>query len=109
MPYKSEKIKIEGSKYDRRIKLSRLEKEEICKKYYEQGMSMRALSREYGVDRQVIKYTIFPEYKLEFYKANRERKHYLNTTKDQRNKYARSHRKYKQELYKKGLIKNERK
>jgi len=103
MPYKSEKIIIANTKNDKRIKLDEDDKIAIVEKYYK-GQSMRSLSREYQVDRQVIKYTIFPHYKEAFYKANRERtKPKIDNKK--RNAYMRKHRKHKQELYLKGEIK----
>jgi len=105
MPYKSEKIRIANTQYDRRIKLDDDDKQSIIDKFY-QGQSMRSLAREYQVDRQVIKYTIFPNYKESFYKANRERAkpEYDNET---RNAYMRKHRHHKQELYKEGKIGHE--
>lgn len=102
MPYKSEKIPIAQTKYDKRIKLDDDDKESIRLKY-SQGQSMRSLSREFKVDRQVIRYTIFPQYKEQFYKANRERAN-PEYSREVLNKYARTHRKHKHELYKKGLI-----
>jgi hypothetical protein len=104
MPYKSEKIKIANTKHDKRIKLDEDDKEQIVKKYY-QGQSMRSLSREYKVDRQVIKYTIFPNYKEEMYKRNKEYLKTYEVDKETRNEYARKHRKHKQDLYLKGEIK----
>lgn len=102
MPYKSQKIKIANTKFDRRLKLDEDDKQVIISAY-EKGESMRSLSRRFKVDRQVIKYTIFPEYKEQFFKANRERpKEYdreKNTT------VKREHRRYKHNLYKEGKIK----
>lgn len=102
MPFKSEKIKIEGTKFDRRIKLDDDDKNEIIRRY-ENGESMRSLSRSFKVDRQVIKYTIFPEYKEQFYKANRERQKEYD--KEKHTVYIRKHRQYKNKLYKEGKIK----
>ena len=102
MPYKSEKIKIANTQYDRRIKLSDDDKEEIILRF-EKGESMRSLSRSFKVDRQVIKYTIYPEFKKEFYDTNRRRVK-PEIEKEKRNEYTRKHRSYKQSLYKKGKI-----
>ena len=41
MPYKCEKIKIANTQYDRRIKLSDDDKEEIQDRYFNHGESMR--------------------------------------------------------------------
>jgi transposase-like protein len=103
MPYKSEKIKIANTQYDRRIKLSEDDKEQIQDRYFNRGESMRSLSRVFKVDRQVIKYTLFPDYKKQFYKANRERvKPEIENAKH--NAYMRTHRAHKQSLYVSGKI-----
>ena len=103
MPYKCEKIKIANTQYDRRIKLSDDDKEEIQDRYFNRGESMRSLSRVFKVDRQVIKYTLFPDYKEQFYKANRERvKPEIENSKH--NTYMRTHRAHKQSLYVSGKI-----
>ncbi len=103
MPYKSEKIKIANTKHDKRIKLDEDDKSTIVEKYM-RGQSMRSLSREYQVDRQVIKYTIFPYYKEEMYKRNKEYQKTYEISKDTHNTYMRTHRKHKQELYLEGKI-----
>ena len=103
MPYKCEKIKIANTQYDRRIKLSEDDKEQIQDRYFNRGESMRSLSRVFKVDRQVIKYTLFPDYKKQFYKANRERvKPEIENAKH--NAYMRTHRAHKQSLYVSGKI-----
>jgi len=108
MPYKSEKIKIEHTIYDKRIKIFDDEKDEIIKKY-ESGMSIRALSRIYKVDRNIIKCVINPDFKKEMYKNSAERaKKYRDEKRYSgkvRNEYMQKHRKYKNDLYKKGEIK----
>jgi transposase-like protein len=106
MPYKCEKIKIANTQYDRRIKLSDDDKEEIQDRYFNRGESMRSLSRCFKVDRQVIKYTVDPNYKIEFYKANRERVK-PEIDKATRNAYMKRHRDYKKELFQNGLIKKQ--
>ena len=104
MPYKSEKIKIANTSYDKRIKLDEDDKNAIVEKYYK-GQSMRSLSREYQVDRQVIKYTIFPSHyeTMKAYSKNYQKTYEIS--KDTHNEYMRTHRKHKQELYIKGEIK----
>jgi len=103
MPRKSDSISINNKLLDRRVKLSDDDKIDILSRF-ENGESMRSLSRSFKVDRQVIKYTIYPEYKKEMYKANRERVK-PKISKQQRNIYMKRHRDYKKELYKNGLIK----
>jgi transposase-like protein len=106
VPYASEKIKIEGTQFDRRIKVTEELKDEILDRYFNKGYSMRALSRELKLDRQTIKYTLFPNYKEEFMKNNRERAK-PEYTREKLNEYSKRHRHHKQELYLKGLIKKE--
>jgi hypothetical protein len=103
MPYKCEKIKIANTQYDRRIKLSEDDKEQIQDRYFNRGESMRGLSRVFKVDRQVIKYTLFPDYKKQFYKANRERVK-PEVEKPKHNAYMRTHRAHKQKLFVEGKI-----
>lgn len=102
MPYKSEHIKIANTQYDKRIKLTDDDKEEIISRF-EHGESMRSLSRSFKVDRQTIKYTIFKDYKERFYKSNRERSK-PEIEKEKRNEYMRKHRQHKQKLFKEGKI-----
>ena len=104
MPYKSEKIKIEGTKYDRRTKLTKEEKKEIYENAL--GLSQRALASKYGVSRRTIQFILDPEKLKENLKRRKERggsKKYYN--KEEWAETMKDHRKHKQSLYKKGLIK----
>ena len=51
MPYKSEKISISGTEYDRRQKLTPEQRAEIYHRYHTEDVSQRQLAREYGVSR----------------------------------------------------------
>ncbi len=104
MPYKSEKIKIQFTKHDRRIKLDDVDRQQIIRKY-NQGSSIRSLGREYSVDKKTIKFVIDPEYYKETLAYTRSKKNHLNISKEKRNEYMRNHRHYKQKLYIKGEIK----
>lgn len=107
MPYKSEKAKLKGTKYDRRVKLTPEQKEIIKHRYETENIGMRPLAKEYGVSRGLIRYIVYPE-KLE---KNRERQKakrelgFYKPTKEQWAATVREHRKYKQNLFKKGKIK----
>ena len=103
MPYKSDKIKIEFTKHDRRIKLNEEDKNEIREKYFNQKMSFRGLGREYNVDKKTIKYICFPDYYDGMKESARNRESI--TTKEKRREYMRNHRRYKHKLYKEGEIK----
>lgn len=105
MPYKAEKILIEGTKYDKRIKLTPEVKFEI-KKLYESGdYSQRDLAKMFNVSRRSIQFIIYPE-KLE--KNIQDRldrggsKQYYDREKHR--EYIKTHRKYKHNLFKQGKI-----
>lgn len=103
MPYKSEKIKIAGTKHDRRVKLTPEDKVEIKKNLL--GLSQRELARKYGVSRRTIQFILDPAKLEENLKRRQERggsKRYYN--KEDHAKSIREHRRYKQELKLKGEI-----
>ena len=52
MPYKSEKIKIAGTKYDRRIKLTKDQKEYIRWLREEEKLSQMKLAKMFGVSKK---------------------------------------------------------
>ena len=108
MPYKSEKIKIEFTNKDKRIKLTDEQREKIKKDYSTGLISQRGLARKYKVDRKTIYNILHPEkYQetLERYKEEKHSKQYYN--KEKHKDYIKNHRRYKQELYVKGEIKEE--
>lgn len=97
MPYISEKIKIAGGKYDRRIKLTEQDRIDISNI---KNMSIRAIARLYGVDKRTIQFILFPD-RLERNKKLREErggsKQYYN--KDKYKDYVKNTRRYKHKLY----------
>lgn len=104
MPYKSEKIKIAHTKFDRRIKLSE-EQEKLIKELYAKGLSQRKIAGIVGVDRKTIYNILNPEKYLEQLKSNRENKtwkKYYN--KENNSKAIKKTRRYKQNLYVDGKI-----
>jgi DNA-binding XRE family transcriptional regulator len=104
MPYKSEKIKIAGTKHDRRIKLTPEQKEEIY--HNNLGLSQRELAREYGVSRRTIQFILDPEKLKENIKRRKERGGTMQYYKPlEWPKIMKEHRRYKQELKIKGEIK----
>ena len=107
MPYKSDKIKIEGTKHDRRVKLLPEDKIEI-KRLYDTGCySQQAIADMYGVSRKLI-YLICvvgeEENKKRQKIQNDKRK--KKPTKTERNDTQREYRRYKNKLYKDGEIGN---
>ena len=61
MPYKSEKIKIANTQYDRRIKLTDEQRKEIREKYATGTVGHRPLAKEYGVSRSLIRLVVDEE------------------------------------------------
>lgn len=104
MPFKSEKIKIQGTKHDRRRKLTKEDKEEIYANPL--GLSQRVLAAKYGVSRRTIQFVLDPEKLKENIKRRKERggsKQYYNREKC--SETIKEHRRYKQNLKLKGEIK----
>jgi len=100
MPYKSEKIRLEGTKYDRRRKLSDEQREEIrtIRRLYE--TSYIKIARMYNVSKSLVIYICNPEIE----KRNKERHKKLRKDgryydREKHNKSIKEMRRYKQELY----------
>ena len=72
MPFKSEKIKIEGTEFDRRKKLTEADREKI-KKLHAEGEGIRALGRMFNVDKRLIQFILFPERHEKNLKDRKER------------------------------------
>lgn len=103
MPYKSEKLKIQGTMLDRRRKLTEEQKEEIRKKYSDGCVGQRPLAKEYGVSRKLIQIIVNPN--IEAKNKQRIKEHWKDyADKQAHTKAIRETRRYKQELYLKGEI-----
>ena len=103
MPYKAEKIKL-PSEYDRRVKLSAEQRDEIRHKYSTGLYSLNSLAKEYNVSKKLILVTVNPE-------SKRKADEYVKThwkkyqgTREERNVVAKEHRAYKHKLHKEGKI-----
>ena len=110
MPYKSEKIKIDHTKNDKRIRLTDEQKEQIKQEYNSSLISQRALANKYKVDRKTIYNILHHDKYLQQLERNKEEKHsakYYN--KEKHKEYIKKHRRYKQNLYVNGIIKQEEK
>ena len=110
MPYKSEKIKLDPSQ-DRRRKLTDEQKREI-KQIYESGVcGTRPLAQQFGVSRRTIQFIVDEGKKqrcAEQFKQRRKDGRY-KPTKEEWAETIREHRRYKQNLYLKGELKEETK
>lgn len=106
MPYKSEKIKLQGLQ-DRRRKLTDTQKEEIRELYATGLYSLNRLAKQYEVSKKTILLTVNPESKKvqdEYIKNHwRDFQH----SREERTEAARKVRRYKQELYLRGELKEE--
>lgn len=106
MPYKAEKIKICGTQYDRRRKLSEDQKEYIRRLREEEHLSQRKLAAMFGVSRRLITFIISPE------KEAQNRDSFIKRKAEGRYKYSkeewaqtiREHRQYKHKLHIEGKI-----
>ena len=110
MSKKIDQITISNEKLDKRVKLTKEDKEEIRKQYATGEYSIRGLARMWNVDRRTIDFTVHPE-RLERakqqYKDRRKDGRYYN--KESHTESTRKHRNYKRELIKQGKLKAEKK
>lgn len=104
MPFKSEKIRL-PTEYDRRVKLSAEQKEEIKHKYETGFYSLNGLAKEYKVSKKTILLTVNPESKRKNDERIKEHWKDYQVTKEERNAIIREHRAYKEKLYREGKIK----
>lgn len=106
MPFKSEKIVICGSMYDRRQKLTPEQRAEIYHRYATTEVSQRQLAREYGVSRRLITFIVDPD-KMEENRMRLKMRKLQGLYKTDKAKWAatiREHRRYKQQLFVTGKI-----
>lgn len=107
MPYKSEKIKIEGTSYDRRRKLSEDTKEYIRWLREEEKLSYQKLADMFKVSKRLIIFVCNPEKydtcREQFKRRKKEGRY--SVSKVEWNETMREHRHYKQELYLENKIK----
>lgn len=106
MPYKSEKIKLQGLQ-DRRRKLEPHQYDEIRHKYETGLYSQRMLAREYNVSRSLIAIIVNPKRAEAVRQRTKEHWRDYQTFGAKHNAVTRKTRIYKQELYVKGELKGE--
>lgn len=107
MPYKSEKCKIQGTKYDRRRGLSEEQKELIKWLREEEQLSYNKIAKQFFFSKRLIQFICCPEKEdkaKEQFKERRKDGRY-KVSKDEWSETIREHRKYKQELYLENKIK----
>lgn len=103
-PYdRIQKIKIAGSEFDRRKKITYEQKAEIIKKW-QNGQSKHSLSREYNISRKMITILTDPKRAEHFRQyANQYCKEH-RAIKEERAKIQAEHRRYKKKLFIDGKI-----
>ena len=104
MPYKSEKIKIQNTMYDRRRKLTE-EQKELIKSIYLTGVcGTRPLAKQFGVSRSTIQVIVNPN--IAESKRQRIKEHWRDySDREKLTKATRELRRYKQRLYLENKIK----
>lgn len=107
MPYKSEKIRLSPSQ-DRRRKLTDEQKEQI-RELYETGLvSQRELARQFNVNRSTIQIIVNPNRAAKVKRRIKEHWKDYRPDKEAWSETMREHRHYKQELYLKGELKEDK-
>ena len=106
MPYKSEKMRLPETK-DRRKKLTEEQREQIRKIYATGICGQRPLAKQFGVSKKTIQLIVKPEAKQRQHDYNAENWRKYRPSKEEWAATIREHRRYKQELYLKGELKDE--
>ena len=106
MPFKSGKIKIQGTQFDKRVKLTIEDKELIKWLREEEEISYQKLASQFKVSKRTIIFICKPE-TLQACKDARAKRggSKIYYEKEKHTKAIKEHRKYKQDLKIKGLIK----
>lgn len=120
MPRKSEHIPINNELLDRRVKVTKAQKQEIVQKYVfgrlmaiagglHPSVSTRSLAKEYSISRRLVQFILDPEKLKACYQRRVERGgskyYYDNGIKGAKwRAIMKNHRDYKEELYKLGMI-----
>ena len=106
MPYKSEKLKLSGMQ-DRRKRLTDEQRKRIDDLYGTGAYSLNDLAKKFGVSKKTILLIVNKD---SAEKAKQYRKDHWKDwqrTGKERNEAVQNYRKYKQQLYKEGLLKEE--
>lgn len=106
MPYKSEKIKLKGLQ-DRRKRLTDEQREEIKKLYGTGCYSLNGLAKKFDVSKKTILLIVNEESAEKARQYRKEHWKEWQRTGEEWNEVVRNHRRYKQELYKEGKLKDE--
>lgn len=104
MPSIVDKYSINNEKYDRRVKLTKADKEEIYEAYKQGLFSQRELASLFDVSRRTIQFVISPEKLAENRQRRKEKGGWKQYYDKNRNTIeVREHRKYKKLLLDSGV------
>ena len=106
MPYKSAKIKLKGLQ-DRRKRLTDEQREEIKKLYGTGHYSLNDLAKRFVVSKKTILLIVNSDSAERARQYRKEHWKEWQRTGEEWNETVRNHRKYKQELYKDGKLKDD--
>lgn len=106
MPYKSEKIKLKGLQ-DRRKKLTDEQREEIKKLYGTGFYSLNGLAKRFEVSKKTILLIVNKDSAEKARQYRKEHWREWQQTGEEWNETIRKTRKYKQQLYKEGKLKDD--
>lgn len=108
MPYKSEKIKL-NEKQDRRKKLTENQRKEIRELYGTGYYSLNDLAKRFKVSKKTILLTVNEESAAKAKQYRKDNWKQWQHKGEEWNETVRKYRKYKQELYLKGELKDDNK
>ena len=106
MPYKSERIKLNGLQ-DRRRKLSEPQRKEIKELYGTGLFSLNDLAKRFGVSKKTILLIVNPESASRAKQYRKENWHEWKSTKEEHREAIKRTRHYKHQLYKEGKLKED--
>jgi hypothetical protein len=105
MPFIFDDIPINNPKYDKRVKLTDEDRENIVTDYASGLFSQRDLAKKYDVSRRLIQFTLDPEKAAVAKKQQHERqKDGRYYSKEKQREYMKKHRDHKKELWNNGLL-----
>lgn len=104
MPYKSEKIKL-PKEYDRRVKLSDIQRKEIEDLYATGLYSLNNLAKRFNVSKKTILLIVNKESREKAQQYRKEHWKEFQSTKEEHREAIKRTRQYKQELFKNGKLK----
>lgn len=105
-PYRQVLAGIIPREYDRRVKYTEEQREEVRRMHKVYGLAQREIERRTGISRRMISFILFPErlavVKAQYKERRKDGRYY--PPKEKWRETMRKHRHYKKELHNKGII-----